>query len=267
MKKWQIKIASYCKKYNIPLEYLSDVLYEPKVIPMIRGKAFEFSTLIILRKFLPSKVWKVIKVPMNAQQGIHDIDVAVVHKQTKKQIRIECKLAKKESFRVGRDKNVTISVKCMRSRTLGSAMVKSLAPRFGVSESQLSVHNDQYFPRDFDVVITSIGNVFYRTNPKTGIFEWMPTKEEIKFLKSLAPKKIKDLKGFAFNKLYLAKSTDLKISRKNGIKCTRKRCKQKDNCGFIPNYPKIKFPVGTKKPSNNWVPLDESEELFKTLIT
>ncbi|MBF8265671.1 MAG: MspA1I restriction endonuclease [Dehalococcoidia bacterium] len=35
---WTQKIIEYCQEYSIPIEYLSDTLYEPKVVPMIRGK-------------------------------------------------------------------------------------------------------------------------------------------------------------------------------------------------------------------------------------
>ena len=37
---WQQKIKQYCEKYNIPVLYIAETMYEPKVVPMIRGKAF-----------------------------------------------------------------------------------------------------------------------------------------------------------------------------------------------------------------------------------
>jgi len=72
---WQQKIREYCYKYNIPLLYLAETMYEPKVIPMIRGKAFEFSAMLALQEVLPSNEWIVDKPMMNAQVGFHDIDV------------------------------------------------------------------------------------------------------------------------------------------------------------------------------------------------
>lgn len=42
---WQQKIEEYCEKYNIPISYLAETLLEPKVVPMIRGKGFEFSAM------------------------------------------------------------------------------------------------------------------------------------------------------------------------------------------------------------------------------
>ena len=159
-KSWEEKVKDYCEKYNIPVLYLAETLYEPKVVPMIRGKAFEFSVMMALQEILPKDKWQVDKPMMNAQTGLHDIDVRVLHKPTGKVISVECKLAKKGGYRMFADGHSEIRVKCMRSRTLGAAKVKELAPKFGVSEKVLSIHNDQYLPADFDIVISSIGNAF-----------------------------------------------------------------------------------------------------------
>ena len=72
---WKQKVEDYCKKYNIPVFYLAETLYEPKVVPMIRGKAFEFSVMMALQEILPKDKWLVDKPMMNAQIGFHDIDV------------------------------------------------------------------------------------------------------------------------------------------------------------------------------------------------
>ena len=37
------ELIDFCELYNLPLEHLGATLKDPKVIPMIRGKAFEFS--------------------------------------------------------------------------------------------------------------------------------------------------------------------------------------------------------------------------------
>ena len=155
---WEEKVKEYCEKYNIPLLYLVETLYEPKVVPMIRGKAFEFSVMMALQNILSKDEWQVDKQAMNAQIGFHDVDVRIVHKPTKKTIRIECKLAKKGGYRLFTDGHSEIRVKCMRSRTLGLSKVKELAPKLGVSEKVLAVHNDQYLPADFDVVISKKDN-------------------------------------------------------------------------------------------------------------
>ena len=264
-KSWQTKISEYCKKYNIPIFYLAETMYEPKVIPMIRGKAFEFSVMMVLQKTLPKKEWEVKKEIMNAQLGFHDVDVMVIHKPTKRIIRVECKLAKKGSYRSFSDGHSEIRVKCMRSRTLGSSKVKELAPKLGVSEKSLAVHNDQYLPADFDVVISSIGNAFYTTDKETGLFEWRPTKKEEKFLQKIGAPKEENLKDFAFRTLYAAKSSDLQIGN-NGITCTRAKCKNKKACGFIPNYPVIIFNKNTNQPKAGWVPIDKSLTLFDDFI-
>jgi len=166
-KDWKDKVKDFCEKYNIPVFYLSETLYEPKVVPMIRGKAFEFSVMTELQRILPNKDWIVEKVPMNAQIGFHDIDVQIIHKATKRTIRVECKLSKKGGYKLFPDGHSEIRVKCMRSRTLGPSKVKELAPKLKIDRKILSIHNDQYLPSDFDIVITSIGNAFYKTDSKT----------------------------------------------------------------------------------------------------
>ena len=65
---WQQKIEGYCEKYDIPILYLVDTLYEPKVVPMIRGKAFEFSVMLTLERILPKNerirhYWRRFHVP------------------------------------------------------------------------------------------------------------------------------------------------------------------------------------------------------------
>jgi len=265
MKNWEEKVKDYCEKYNIPLFYLAETLYEPKVVPMIRGKAFEFSVMMALQEILPSDEWIVDKPMMNAQIGFHDIDVRVQHKKTKKIVRVECKLAKKGSYRFFNDGHSEIRVKCMRSRTLGPSKVKELAPKLGINEKVLSVHNDQYLPADFDIVITSIGNAFYDTDPKTGLFEWKPTKAGTDFLNKLGADKNQNLRDFAFHTMFVAKTEDLTIGN-NGVICTRAQCKNKKKCGFIPNYPVINFDKKNNRPTNGWVGIKDSAALFEHFI-
>lgn len=262
---WKQKVEDYCKKYNIPVFYLAETLYEPKVVPMIRGKAFEFSVMMALQEILPKDKWLVDKPMMNAQIGFHDIDVRVQHIKTGKIIRIECKLAKKGGFRAFTDGHTEIRVKCMRSRTLGPAKVKEMAPKLGVSEEVLAIHNDQYLPADYDIVITSIGNAFYDTDKKTGFFEWKPTKQGVDFLEKIAGSKSVDLRDFAFNTMFIAKTSDLAIHN-NGVLCTRGLCKNKKNCGFIPNYPIIFFDKNKTVANNGWHSIKDSEKIFEELI-
>lgn len=262
---WEDKVGEYCKRYNIPLLYLADTLYEPKVVPMIRGKAFEFSAMMALQTILPSDEWEVDKPMMNAQLGFHDVDVRVTHKPTKKIVSVECKLAKKGGYRHFNDGHSEIRVKCMRSRTLGPSKVKELAPKLSVTEEALTVHNDQYLAGDFDVVITSIGNAFYNTNQTSGLFEWKPTKEEKSFLQKLGALPTENLQDFAFNSMFLAKTKDLMIGN-NGVLCTRAQCKNKTSCGFIPNYPIIYFDKQTNRANNGWVSISEAASIFRQFV-
>ena len=107
---------------------------------MIRGKAFEFTVAEKLQGMLEPSVWSITKLQINAQTGLHDIDVQVTYLPTNKTIRLECKLAKKGSCHV--DGNyTTILVKCMRSRTLGEEMIERLSPKIGIAKDVLRVHN------------------------------------------------------------------------------------------------------------------------------
>ncbi len=268
---WIQRLINYCKEYNIPLEYLGDTLYDPKVVPMIRGKAFEFSVTTVLSAILDKAEWKVNKPLMNAQLGLHDADVRVTHIPTSKIITVECKLAKNKSYGVVKSPTSSgsilskIAVKCMRSRTLGSEMVEKLAPKLGIDKDVLTIHNDQYLPGNFDLVVTSIGNAFYRTNKETGRFEWQPTDKEVEFLQSINDTDM-NLKDFAFFRMYISRSWDLIISPQTGITCTRKKCKRMD-CGFVPNYPLMFFEHGNKIPIARWVPIEDSEPLFRQFIS
>ncbi len=264
---WINKVRQYCIKYNIPVEYLPEIISDPKVIPMVRGKAFEFSVFLRLQQILPSSEWLVSKPFMNAQFGIHDMDVKVMHIATQKVISIECKLAGKGTFRVLKNGNSQIKVKCMRSRTLGESKVKELAPKLNIPESLLQVHNDQYVTSDFDIVITSIANAFYETDAETDLFEWQPTEKAITFLQNISElTNSEDLQHFAYNKMYVASSESLAIKENNNITCTRKGCTKLQNCGFIPNYPLITFENGNKKPNNAWFEIENCELLFKSMI-
>jgi len=262
---WELKVENYCKKYNIPLFYLADTLYEPKVIPMIRGKAFEFSAMVALQKILSNDVWLVDKPMMNAQTGLHDIDIRVKHLPSNRVIRVECKLAKKGGFRVFADGHVEVRVKCMRSRTLGAAKVKELAPKLVVTEQALAIHNDQYLPADFDLVITSIGNAFYSTDTETGLFKWEPSRQALGFLEMLGALAQDNLQDFAFNTMFIAKASDLAINN-NGVVCTRARCQDTASCGFIPNYPIIYFDSGSSIPANGWHSARDCEALFNDIV-
>ncbi|MBI4282818.1 MAG: restriction endonuclease [Chloroflexi bacterium] len=253
---WQRKLEEYCQRYNIPIEYLAEILYEPKVTPMIRGKGFEYTVLTVLQDYLPDNEWRVSKAAILDEISFHDTDIRVFHKRTGKVIRVECKLADKEGYRLRSDGDSEIRVKCMRSRTLGTAKVKELAPKLGVSEESLSIHNDQYVPADFDIVVTTIGNAFYRTDSTTGLYECRPTEKENDFLQKLKAWSDEDLKGSVFRSIYVARTQDLAARSETGVVCTRRRCTNKTDCGFIPNYPVIHFDGATNEPVQPWVAVE-----------
>lgn len=261
---WQDKLKQYCEKYHIPILFLADVLYEPKVLPMIRGKAFEYSVMAKLQEILPTNEWKVSKATPAEELSFHDTDIRVFHKRTGKTLRIECKLTKKQGYHLYPDGHSEIRVKCMRSRTLGAVKVKELAPKLGVDEKVLSIHNDQYLAADFDIVVTSIANAFYRT--EKGLYEWKPTEAEKQFLTKLGPEGKESLEDFAFRTIYIARTANLAAKSGTGVHCTRAKCKNKGNCGFIPNYPIIRFDAKTNKPTNKWVPIEDSPVFFKNFI-
>jgi hypothetical protein len=99
---WQNELIKYCVDFNIPIDYLSDILRDSKVNPMIRGKGFEFSTLMAFENILNPSVWAVSKPNMNAQAMQHDVDILVKHIPSGKTISVECKLSKKDSFRISK---------------------------------------------------------------------------------------------------------------------------------------------------------------------
>lgn len=261
------ELIDFCELYNLPLEHLGATLKDPKVIPMIRGKAFEFSAKDKLSQVLDQNIWHVSKPFVNPQLGSHDQDVLIEHLPTNTKITIECKLSAKGQYKFQTNESI-FKIKCMRSRTLGPELVRRLAPQRGMSEESLSVHNDQYLLGDFDLVLTSLANAFYSTN-EDGIFVWDPSDLgqnflEQKFGVGLTNKQYQDA---AFNDMYVARASDLIISETNEVLCTRKKCSNNQNCGFIPNYPLLKFNHDNlTNPSNRWVHISNIESLLSHFI-
>ncbi len=276
---WIDDIRKYCRKLNIETKDLYSVLSDPKVSPMIRGKAFEFSLSYRLSQILASDEWTVSKPTMNAQSNAHDVDVKVLHNPTETVISVECKLAKKGSFRVAkrkyrnRDKNdYFLEVKCMRSRTtLSDDRVRTGAAAHGVTKEAFKLHSDQYRAVNFDVVATSIANAFYETEEDTGMYIFQPSENARKLFEEFnPPNDEEELQLFIYNKIYLARSMDLAVTTKSGVECGRRNCTDRSNCGFIPNSPLINFgnigdlpPGKIPAPNNHWVELKDAESLFR----
>ncbi len=284
---WITDIREYCRSLNILTSDLYKIVTDLKVAPMIRGKAFEFSTYSRLKQILPSEEWTVTKPIMNAQTGIHDIDIKIKHNLTGKIISVECKLAGKGRFRVAKQNqpgtvnkgDYLIGVKCMRSRTTKTpAKVESAARLFGVSKEAFLAHSDQYRALSFNVVATSIGNAFYETvedDDGNLMYCFQPTEDGKRFIKKLQPPSGSEaiLQEFVYNKIYLASSLDLAVSHESGVVCGKRNCSDKYNCGFIPNYPIINF--GNiqalqdniiPSPKNRWVEIEKSLPFFKEIL-
>lgn len=270
-RRWEDKLEDFCNRYDLEIEYLAEVLNDPKVVPMIRGKSFEFSAKKHISKILSDR-YEVTNPRLNAQTGQHDIDIAIFNTKTNKKYSVECKLSKKGSFKGKLKANnnlslfeeysekyssLKIQVKCMRSRTLGEQAAKPKSKARGLDYDLLMTHNDQYIPGEFDLVVTSIANAFYVTDKEDGLFYWHPPKNSELFLRMLNIKNQHD----AFFKMYVATSESLAANDVTGIKCSRKKC-LKGNCNFIPNYPVITFDCKTGKPLKPWIPVEEIETLL-----
>ena len=48
--------------YKILKEFLMDILIDQKVVPMIRGKATEYTVLLLLKKTLNQCEWSIAKL-------------------------------------------------------------------------------------------------------------------------------------------------------------------------------------------------------------
>ncbi|MBD2300985.1 hypothetical protein [Nostoc sp. FACHB-190] len=285
---WINDIRQYCYSLNISINDLYKIVTDLKVAPMIRGKAFEFSMYSRLKQILAPEKWLVTKPTINAQTGTHDIDIQLEHRKTGKIIYIECKLAKKGDFKVlnrnqvgvGQKGDYIIPVKCMRSRTTKSEdRVKAAANKLNISYDAFLAHSDQYRTSNFNVVATSISNAFYETGEDDEgniTYKFSPSEEAIKFIKRLNPPANANeevLQEFVYKKVYLASSLDIVVSLETGIICGKKRCTDKHNCGFIPNYPIINFgniqnlPYDIiPSPKNKWIEIEKCEDFFEELI-
>jgi len=153
MEDFNSKILKYCKFYNIPTDYLFEILEDQKVIPMIRGKATEYNAYLFLQKKLSKYIWSVQKLNLNAQTGTHDEDISITHRKSGIILKVEAKNAVRGSFSDGsRSRNLKVpffKVKCHRSRS---------------NISLASTSNDRYSVNDFDLIISNTSNAAYEGN-------------------------------------------------------------------------------------------------------
>jgi hypothetical protein len=263
---WQNALTKYCIDFNIPIDYLPDILRDSKVNPMIRGKGFEFSTLIAFQDILNPEIWEVSKPNMNAQAMQHDVDILVKHIPSGKSISVECKLSKKDSFRISKTGEIAAAVKCMRSRTLGQEIIADRAPIMGVTVEQLNAHKDNYLTTDFDVVASSFGNAFYTTDKESGEYIWKPTSSHKGVIEKILQSPNVDLKKAAFDYMLVAKASDLSPAA-GFARCGRKACKHRDSCVFIPNYPVVKFDSASGEPTKPWSSLKSLEAVLLEVLS
>ncbi|MCD4694645.1 MAG: hypothetical protein K8S16_00285 [Bacteroidales bacterium] len=144
-------IHEYCKKFNVPVEFLFEILEDQKVTPMIRGKAMEYNAFLILDKILPKTGWSIQKLNLNAQQGTYDEDISITHRRTGIILKVESKSAVRGSISDGRrSRKIKVphfKVKCHRSRS---------------NISLVGTSNDRYSVDSFDMLITTPTNAIYQ---------------------------------------------------------------------------------------------------------
>lgn len=263
---WEKQLYDLCRLYEIPIQNIAQIILDPKVLPMIRGKAFEYSVADRLRITLPATVWSVSQPRMNAQSGQHDVDLKVVHLPTNRHISIECKMSDKGSFRIGNGKSASARVKCMRSRTLGSAKVIQRSAELGIAENKLSAHSDSYTDSEFDFVASSLSNAFYDTDKTTLNYFWHASAEEQLSISNIAKNHFAEPKQISSEFIFLAKAKDLTPLR-SGVPCTRKKCPDKLKCQFIPNFPYVNFQNATYTIQNPWFEVSEIERRFSEFLS
>lgn len=147
------ELLKYCKKFNVPIEFLFEILEDQKVTPMIRGKAMEYNAFLLLDKILPRTTWSVQKLNLNAQTGVYDEDISITHRRTGVILKVESKSAVRGSVSDGQ-----------RSRNLKVPhfLVKSHRSRSNIKLAGSS--NDRYSVDSFDVLITNTSNAVFQGN-------------------------------------------------------------------------------------------------------
>ena len=237
------KILQYCDTHGLDFNTLPEIMDEPKVVPMIRGIGFEYVIKsYLINIFKNDKRFEIRKEIVNTQLNVKGDDLQIFDNKKKISIRLECKLAKNNSFKFQTKQREYqhCSIKVMRSRTLGDEIIKRLAKNGEATIQQLQSHKDSYLCDHFDLVVTNLRNAFYITN-KEKKFIFKPTDEEWSFLEDFFnTKSHTEIDESLKNNHFYSKSSDLAPISKNS-KCNRKNCPNPDTCKFIPNYPIFYF--------------------------
>ncbi|MEM6319893.1 MAG: hypothetical protein AAF960_19635 [Bacteroidota bacterium] len=228
-----VQLVSYCKKFNIPLEYLFEILEDQKVTPMIRGKAMEYNVYLVLEQYLSRTVWSVQKLNLNAQTGMTDEDVSITHRRTGIILKVESKSAVRGSISDGKRTRIHkvphFKVKCHRSRS---------------NISLAGTSNDRYSVDSFDVIITTSENAIYQGNTVGGHLEIVHKK---------------GIKPFLFNHYGVDNAKDLiNICQSDWRFCIPSDIAEG---GFIPRTPYVLL---AEDP--NWRPLNELEDRLLKIV-
>lgn len=227
------ELLKYCKKFNVPIEFLFEILEDQKVTPMIRGKAMEYNAFLLLDKILPRTTWSVQKLNLNAQTGVYDEDISITHRRTGVILKVESKSAVRGSVSDGQ-----------RSRNLKVPhfLVKSHRSRSNIKLAGSS--NDRYSVDSFDVLITNTSNAVFQGNT---VGEHLEVIHDEKVKKVL----------YEFYKV--STDEDLKTACENDWRY----CIPKDIAvdGFIPRTPYVKL-----DDDENWKPLSRIEERLLEVV-
>lgn len=227
------QLLQYCKKFNVPLEFLFEILEDQKVTPMIRGKAMEYNAFLFLDKILPKATWSVQKLNLNAQTGTYDEDISVTHRRTGVILKVESKSTVRGSISDGQ-----------RSRNLKVPhfLVKSHRSRSNIKLAGSS--NDRYSVDSFDVLITNTSN---------SIFEGNTVGEHLEVVHNAATKEM-------LYKFYKVKSDEELIAT---CESDWRFVIPKDIAvdGFIPRTPYVKL-----SNDENWKPLAKIEERLLKVV-
>lgn len=227
------KLLKYCKKFNVPLEFLFEILEDQKVTPMIRGKAMEYNAFLMLDKILPRSTWSVQKLNLNAQTGVHDEDISVTHRRTGIILKVESKSTVRGSISDGK-----------RSRILNVAHfnVKSHRSRSNIKLAGSS--NDRYSVDSFDVLITNTSNA---------IFEGNTVGEHLEVVYK------KSVKQMLYEFYKVKNDDDLIVACENDWRFTIPKDIAVD--GFIPRTPYVKL-----ENDENWKPLSTIEDRLLEVV-
>jgi len=204
---------SYCKKYNIPEEYFFEILEDQKVVPMIRGKATEYSAFKVLVEQL-SDEWFVHKLNLNPQPNRSDEDISIRHKRMGISLKVESKNAVRGSFRLGTGKTKLSSphfkVKCHKSRS-------------NLQKSKTS--NDRYSTGDFDLLMSNLSNAIFEGNQIDGELRLTDNREVLEFLKNhLDAEDESEIIEKSYELWFICFTVDLV-----------------DECNFIPRTPSVEL--------------------------